>query len=146
MQAYPPAPAARARPPAGQAVTPAIVLDFTSRMADVIEISAGEGWARVQPGLVLAELNRQAARHSLQYAIDPSTANRATAGGGGGDNPCGAHSVVYGKTLHQVLSLDAVLADASLASFAPVEGEALAAKLARSGLEGDGARALRRPP
>ena len=129
---------------AGQAVNHAIVLDFTPRMAGVIEIGAGEGWARVQPGLVLAELNRQAARHSLQYAIDPSTANRATVGGGVGNNSCGAHSVVYGKTLDQVLSLDAVLADASLASFAPVEGEALAAKLARSGLEGDVYRELRR--
>ena len=129
---------------AGQAVNHAVVLDFTQRMAAVHEINADEAWTRVQPGVILAELNRQAAGFGLQYAIDPSTANRATIGGGIGNDSCGAHSVLYGKTLDQVLGLEAVLADASLAAFAPVEGDALQAKLARPGLEGEVYRALRR--
>lgn len=129
---------------AGQAVNHAVVLDFTRRMAAVREINAGEGWARAEPGCVLAELNRQAARHGLHYGIDPSTANRATVGGGIGNNSCGAHSVRFGKTLDQVLALQAVLADASLVSFAPLDGEALAAKLAQNDLEGHVYRELRR--
>src|SRR3989304_425795 len=88
--------------------TDASPLAFAPRRAGVIEIGAGEGGARAQPGLILAELNRQAARHGLQYAIDPSTANRATIGAGVGNNSCGAPSRVYGKTLDQVLSLDAI--------------------------------------
>jgi FAD/FMN-containing dehydrogenase/Fe-S oxidoreductase len=129
---------------AGQTVNHAIVLDFSPRMRGVIEINPDEAWARVQPGLVLAELNRAAARHGLQYAIDPSTANRATIGGSVGNNSCGAHSVLYGKTLDQVLSLDTVLADAGLARFERLEGDALAAKLAQPGLEGGVYRELQR--
>jgi FAD/FMN-containing dehydrogenase/Fe-S oxidoreductase len=98
---------------AGQAVNHAVVLDFTPRMRRVLEINAVEGWARVQPGVVLSELNRAAAAHGLHYPIDPSTANRATIGGGIGNNSCGAHSILYGKTSDHVLSLDLVLADAS---------------------------------
>ncbi len=59
---------------------------------------------RVQPGVVLAELNKQIASHGLHYGIDPSTQNRATIGGGVGNNSCGAHSVVYGKTIDQVIA------------------------------------------
>jgi FAD/FMN-containing dehydrogenase/Fe-S oxidoreductase len=93
---------------------------------------------------VLAELNRQAARHGLLYGIDPSTANRATIGGGVGNNSCGAHSIVYGKTIDNVLSVDAVLADASLTRFERVDGVALQSKLSKEGLEGDLYRELRR--
>ncbi len=129
---------------AGQTVNHAIVLDFSPAMSKVIEINAEERWARVQPGLVLAELNRAAAPLGLQYAIDPSTANRATIGGGVSNNSCGAHSVVYGKSIDQVLSLQVVLADSSLTSFEPVAGAALDAKLRLDGLEGEVYRNLRR--
>src|SRR5437867_3531944 len=67
---------------AGQTVNHAVVLDFTPHMRRLLEINAEERWARVQPGLVLADLNRAAAARGLLYAIDPSTANRATLGGG----------------------------------------------------------------
>jgi FAD/FMN-containing dehydrogenase/Fe-S oxidoreductase len=128
----------------GQTVNHAIVLDFTPRMAAVIDIDTAAGTARVQPGLVLAELNRAAAPHGLQYAVDPSTANRATIGGGIGNNSCGSHSVIYGKTLDQVIRLDAVLADASIAGFERFDGPALERKLATAGLEGELYREVRR--
>jgi FAD/FMN-containing dehydrogenase/Fe-S oxidoreductase len=128
----------------GQTVNHAIVMDFTRSMADVLELNVEAGWVRAQPGLVLAELNRHAARHGLLYGIDPSTANRATIGGGVGNNSCGAHSIVYGKTIDNVLSVDAVLADASLARFEQLHGVALQSKLEKEGLEGDLYRELRR--
>src|SRR5687768_367111 len=59
---------------AGQSVNHAIVLDFSRHMNQALEINAEEQWARVQPGLVLASLNRGAAAQVLQYAVDPSTA------------------------------------------------------------------------
>jgi FAD/FMN-containing dehydrogenase/Fe-S oxidoreductase len=120
----------------GQSVNHAIVLDFTPKMDRIIEIDRDGARARVQPGVVLSELNKVAAPLGLHYPIDPSTANRATVGGGIGNNSCGAHSVVYGKTIDQVLSLDAVLADASVTRLERLGGEALRAKLSREDLEG----------
>jgi FAD/FMN-containing dehydrogenase/Fe-S oxidoreductase len=146
--------AARARVPvmprgggtglSGQTVNHAIVLDFSRAMANALEFNVEEQWVRAQPGIVLSELNKQAARHGLLYGIDPSTQNRATIGGGVGNNSCGAHSIVYGKTIDNVLSVDAVLADASLTTFTSLEGAALDAKFDLPGLEGNVYRELRR--
>ena len=99
----------------GQTVNHAIVLDFTSHLAGVLEIDAEGRTARVQPGVVLSELNKALRPHGLQYPIDPSTANRATIGGGVGNNSCGAHSAVYGKTVDNVVALEVVLSDGSTA-------------------------------
>jgi FAD/FMN-containing dehydrogenase/Fe-S oxidoreductase len=146
--------AARARVPvmprgggtglSGQTVNHAIVLDFSRAMREALEINVEERWVRAQPGLVLSELNRRLAPHGLLYGIDPSTQNRATIGGGVGNNSCGAHSIVYGKTIDNVISLEAVLADASRTTFSPLDGAALNAKLDLPGLEGAVYRELRR--
>ncbi|HWO73218.1 MAG TPA: FAD-linked oxidase C-terminal domain-containing protein, partial [Dehalococcoidia bacterium] len=128
----------------GQTVNHAIVLDFSRDMASLLELNVEEGWARVQPGIVLSELNRLAARHNLLYGIDPSTANRATIGGGVGNNSCGAHSIVYGKTIDNVLSVETVLSDATRAVFERLDGPALEAKLRAQSLEGHVYRELRR--
>ncbi len=129
---------------AGQGVNHAIVVDCSRHMDRVLEVNVEERWARVQPGLVLAALNRALRPHGLQYAVDPSTANRATIGGGIGNNSCGSHSVLYGKTLDQVLSVDVVLADGERATFTALSGPALQAKLDLAGFEGDLYRGVRR--
>ena len=129
---------------AGQVVNHAIVLDFTPHMDRILEINAEEHWARVQPGVVLAELNRAVSGQGLQYPIDPSTANRATIGGGIGNNSCGSHSALYGKTVDVVSSMDVVLSDGTPATFERLDGDALAAKLTQPGLEGDIYRGVRR--
>ncbi len=129
---------------AGQAVNHAIVLDFSRHMASVLEINADEQWARVQPGLVIAALNRAAAEHGLQYAVDPATQNRATVGGGIGNNSCGARSVMYGKTVDQVLSIDVVLADGTRTTLQSLGGAALDRKRALDGIEGDAYREVTR--
>ena len=121
---------------AGQAINHAVVIDCSRYMEQVLEIDTERRVARVQPGVVVAALNRAAARHGLAYAIDPSTANRATIGGGIGNNSCGAHSVIYGKTSDQVVSLEVVLADGTRATLAALEGDALTRRLAEPGLEG----------
>ncbi len=128
----------------GQTVNHAIVLDFSRDMRAALEFNVEEQWVRAQPGLVLTELNRQAAPLGLLYGIDPSTQNRATIGGGVGNNSCGAHSIVYGKTIDNVISIDAVLADSSRTTFSRLEGAALNAKLDLGGLEGGIYRDLRR--
>ncbi len=129
---------------AGQAVNHAIVLDCSRHMTRVVEVNANERWARVQPGVVLDHLNRALRPHALQYAVDPATRNRATIGGGIGNNSCGAHSLIYGKTIDQVIAVDVVLADGSLATFEARDGDDLRARLDAPGLEGDVYRGVRR--
>ena len=122
---------------AGQTVNHAIVLDFSKYLNNVLEVNAEEGWARVQPGIILEQLTKQVANHGLQYAPDPTTANRACVGGGIGNNTCGAHSVIYGKTLDHIKELDVVLSDGSRAHFAPLTANELEGRLSAGGLEGD---------
>ena len=122
---------------AGQTVNHAIVLDFSKYLNNVLEVNAEEGWARVQPGIILEQLTKQVASHGLQYAPDPTTANRACVGGGIGNNTCGAHSVIYGKTLDHINELDVVLSDGSRAHFAPLTASELEGRLSAGGLEGD---------
>ena len=122
---------------AGQTVNHAIVLDFSKYLNNVLEVNAEEGWARVQPGIILEQLTKQVANHGLQYAPDPTTANRACVGGGIGNNTCGAHSVIYGKTLDHINELDVILSDGSRAHFAPLTASELESRLSAGGLEGD---------
>jgi len=122
---------------AGQTVNHAIVVDFSRHMTRLLEVNEAEQWVRVEPGLVIDELNRLLKPYGLQYPIDTSTKNRATVGGGIGNNSCGTHSCVYGKTNDQVLMLDVVLADGTTTRFEELDGAALAAKLDLPGLEGE---------
>ncbi len=122
---------------AGQTVNHAIVMDFSKYMNGVLEVSQEGSWARVQPGVVVDHLNRELAQYGLQYAPDPSTTSRATVGGGIGNNSCGAHSVIYGKTNDQVISVGTVLSDGAEAEFGEISGAELEAKLTGDGLESD---------
>ncbi len=122
---------------AGQTVNHAIVLDFSKYLNNVLEVNPEEQWARVQPGIILDQLTRQMGPHGLQYAPDPTTANRACVGGGIGNNTCGAHSVIYGKTLDHIQELDVILSDGSTAHFGQLTVSELESRLSAGGLEGD---------
>lgn len=122
---------------AGQCVNHAIVMDFSKYMNQLIEVNQEEHWAKVQPGIVLDHLNKLLQPYNLQYAPDPTTASRACVGGGIGNNTCGAHSVIYGKTLDHVKELDVVLSDATQAVFRELDPRALEYKLSGSGLESE---------
>ena len=129
---------------AGQTVNHAIVVDFSKYLNQLVEVNPEESWARVRPGIVLDQLNRQLAPHGLQYAPDPTTSNRACVGGGLGNNTCGAHSVIYGKTLDHVQELQAVLSDASRVHLKGLDTGELETKLSGSDLESDIYRKVRR--
>ena len=122
---------------AGQTVNHAIVLDFSKYLNNVLEVNPEEQWARVQPGIILEQLTRQVSSHGLQYAPDPTTANRACVGGGIGNNTCGAHSVIYGKTLDHIRELDVVLSDGSTAHLGELTPAELESRLSAGGLEGE---------
>ena len=122
---------------AGQTVNHAIVLDFSKYLNNVLEVNPEEQWARVQPGIILEQLTRQVSAHGLQYAPDPTTANRACVGGGIGNNTCGAHSVIYGKTLDHIKELDVILSDGSTARLGELTPAELESRLSAGGLEGE---------
>ncbi len=129
---------------AGQTVNHAIVMDFSKHLNQVIEVNQEERWARVQPGIVLDQLNRELLPYGLMYAPDPTTSSRACVGGGIGNNTCGAHSVIYGKSLDHIMELDVILSDASAAHFRPLDSAELEARLSGAGLEAEIYRGVRR--
>jgi FAD/FMN-containing dehydrogenase/Fe-S oxidoreductase len=129
---------------AGQAVGSGLQLDFSKYLNRVLEIRPEEGWARVQPGCVLDDLNAQLHPYGLHFAPDVSTSNRATIGGMVGNNSCGAHSIVYGKTVDHVIELRAILASGDVIQTGPLGPDAINERCRLPNREGDCYRAVRR--
>src|SRR5579883_1100768 len=96
---------------AGQTCNRALVLDFSKYLNSIKLIDADRAVAVVEPGVVLSTLNNQAAQLDLQFAPDPTTKDRCCLGGMIGNNSCGSHSVQYGKTVDNLIELDALLYD-----------------------------------
>lgn len=102
---------------AGQAIGEGVVIDCSKYLNKVLEVNTEERWARVEPGVVLDELNAQLAPLGFRFAPDISTASRATIGGMMANNSAGARSVIYGTTVHHVLEQTVLLADGSIVEF-----------------------------
>src|SRR5499426_3873440 len=102
---------------AGQAVNSSLVIDCSKYLDHLLELDVPARRCVVEPGIVLDELNRRLKSHGLWFPVDISTASRATIGGMVGNNSCGARSLRYGNTRENVLSIDAVLADGTVAHF-----------------------------
>ncbi|NNL65073.1 MAG: FAD-binding protein [Myxococcales bacterium] len=88
----------------------AVVIEC-SRMNRVLEIDVEDRLARVQPGVVNADLSRAVAAHGLFYAPDPSSQMACTIGGNVAENSGGPHTLKYGTTTNHVLALELVQAD-----------------------------------
>lgn len=122
---------------AGQAVNEALVIDFSTHLDQIVEVNPEEGWTRVQPGVVLDELNFYLKPYGLQFGPDPASGNRACLGGIVANNATGSHSILYGMTADHLLETKVILSDGSLAHFGPLSAESLKQRLAQSGLEGE---------
>lgn len=99
---------------AGNAVGSGIVVDLRA-LDRVLEIAPEERWARVEPGVVHASLQRAAAPYGLRYGPDPSTHTRCTIGGMLGNNACGSRALGYGRTADTVLAGDVLWGDRAAA-------------------------------
>ncbi|QIO24925.1 FAD-binding and (Fe-S)-binding domain-containing protein [Haloarcula sp. JP-L23] len=99
---------------AGQAVNEAVVFDFTQYMDTVVSVDADAQTARVESGVVLADLNERLSPHGIKFAPDPAAGDRSTIGGAIGNNSTGAHSLVYGKTDAYIEECEVVLADGTV--------------------------------
>ncbi|WP_354568053.1 FAD-binding and (Fe-S)-binding domain-containing protein [Glaciihabitans sp. UYNi722] len=92
----------------GNAIGPGIVIDFSRHLNRILDIDVERRTARVQPGVVLGQLQKATAGDNLRFGPDPSTWSRVTIGGMIGNNACGSHSLLFGKTADNVLELDFV--------------------------------------
>ncbi len=120
----------------GQTVNRGVVIDFSKYMHNVLEINGEEGWVHTQPGITIDELNRQVAHTGKYFTPDPSTSSRANIGGAMGNNSCGSHSIIYGKTVDQVQQMSVILSDGSPATFQSLTASQLEGKMGLSNLEG----------
>jgi FAD/FMN-containing dehydrogenase/Fe-S oxidoreductase len=122
---------------AGQVVSSGIIVDISRHMNKILEINREEKWVRVEPGVVLDELNLELKKHGLFFGPETSTSNRCNIGGMVGNNACGSHSVIYGSTRDHTLELKTILSDGSEATFGPLDKESFASKCKLTNLEGE---------
>lgn len=102
---------------AGQVVGQGLIVDVSKHMTSILEINEKEHWVRVQPGVILDELNREMAKHNLFFGPETSTSSRCMIGGMVGNNSCGAHSLIYGSTREHTLEIKTILSDNSEVEF-----------------------------
>jgi FAD/FMN-containing dehydrogenase/Fe-S oxidoreductase len=103
----------------GQTVGAALVIDSSKHLAGVVSFDAASATVTVQPGIALDSLNAFLRPHGLWFPVDVSTSAQATIGGMAGNNSCGSRSIRHGNMVHNVLAIDAVLADGSAFRFGP---------------------------
>ncbi len=120
----------------GQAIGPGVVVDCSKYLNNVLDVDPAGRSVRVEPGVVLDQLNRALQPHGLLFGPDVSTASRANLGGMVGNNSAGSRSIVYGKTLDHVRRLGVVLSDGSRADFGPTTPEEWERKAESPTLEG----------
>ncbi|MBI2959766.1 MAG: FAD-binding oxidoreductase, partial [Betaproteobacteria bacterium] len=103
----------------GQTVGAALVIDTSKYLNRLVALDPANRTAVVEPGLVLDRLNALLKPHGLWFPVDVSTSAQATLGGMAGNNSCGSRSIAYGNMVHNVLAIDALLADGSEYRFGP---------------------------
>ncbi|MGY6565143.1 MAG: FAD-binding and (Fe-S)-binding domain-containing protein [Halomonadaceae bacterium] len=101
----------------GQTVGEALVIDTTRWLREIVEFDREAGTVVVEPGIVLDHLNAWLKPHGLWYPVDVSTSAQCTLGGMTGNNSCGSRSIRYGNMVHNVLGVEAWLADGSEGRF-----------------------------
>ena len=121
---------------AGQVVSSGIIADISRYMNKILEINREERWVRVEPGVVLDELNMNLKEFGLFFGPETSTSNRCNIGGMVGNNACGSHSLVYGSTRDHIIELKTLLSDGSEAVFGQIDGKDFKDKCSQDNLEG----------
>ncbi|SDG26104.1 FAD-binding and (Fe-S)-binding domain-containing protein [Pseudonocardia oroxyli] len=121
----------------GQAVGSGAVLDLSRHCHRLLELDPERRVARVEPGLVLDALQSAAAPYGLRFGPDPSTHSRATIGGMIGNNACGSHSVVWGRTSDNVLELEVLTYRGAVLTVGPMDQAEIDAAVTAGGEGGE---------
>ncbi|GAA1443572.1 FAD-binding and (Fe-S)-binding domain-containing protein [Nocardiopsis tropica] len=130
---------------AGNAIGTGVVIDTSRHLRAIEHIDPEARTATVQPGVILDDLRAATAEHGLTFAPDPSTHSRCTIGGMVGNNACGSHSVAWGTTADNIVSLDLLLSDGTRLTVGSSDtAEEFEALTRRPGREGEIHTALAR--
>ncbi|MGA8938693.1 MAG: FAD-linked oxidase C-terminal domain-containing protein [Acidobacteriaceae bacterium] len=128
---------------AGQTCNVAVVLDFSKYLNRLLEMNPKRRFAWVEPGLINDQLRDAAGKHGLTFAPDPATHAYCTLGGMIGNNSCGAHSVMGGKTSENIEELEILLYDGTRMTVGETSESQLKKIIAEGGRKGHIYAALR---
>ena len=128
---------------AGQCCNAGVVFDFSKYMNRVLSIDPEKRTARVQPGLILDHLRRKAEEHHLTFGPDPSTHTHCTLGGMIGNNSCGVHSMMAGRTVDNVVEMEVLTYDGLRMKVGPTTDEEFEEIIEAAGRKGDIYKRLR---
>ncbi|MGC8549568.1 MAG: FAD-binding and (Fe-S)-binding domain-containing protein [Acidobacteriaceae bacterium] len=118
---------------AGQTCNTAVVFDFSKHMRRLHSLDPQNRSATVEPGIVLDRVREAAELHNLTFAPDPATHSRCTLGGMIGNNSCGTHALMGGKTVDNIRALDVLLYDGTRLTVGPTSDDQYRAILQRGG-------------
>src|SRR5881227_3759374 len=118
---------------AGQGCNVAVLVDFSKYLNRILGLDPTRRIAEVEPGCILDDLRNAAEQHRLTFGPDPSTHDHCTLGGMIGNNSCGVHSVMAGRTSDNVEKLDIVTYDGLRMTVGPTSEQELHAILAAGG-------------
>jgi FAD/FMN-containing dehydrogenase/Fe-S oxidoreductase len=123
--------------PSGQTTNVAVVFDYSKYYNQILELDPKTKRARVQPGVICDQLRNAAEEHHLTYGPDPATHEYCTFGGMLGNNSCGTHSIMAGKTSDNVHELDVLLYDGTRFTVGATSDDELDAIIAGPGRKGE---------
>ncbi|MEN8121347.1 MAG: FAD-linked oxidase C-terminal domain-containing protein [Bacteroidota bacterium] len=129
---------------AGQVVGKGIVVDISKNFTEIIELNKEEHWVRIQPGVVLDELNKYLESHNLFFGPETSTSNRCMMGGMLGNNSCGSHLPIYGSTREHTIEVKALLSDGAEVLFKELNKYEFEEKCRLDNLEGNIYRGIKK--
>lgn len=127
----------------GQSVNVAVVIDTSRYLTEIEQLDVRRQTAVVQPGVICDQLKGAAALEGLTFGPDPATHSRCTIGGMVGNNSCGAHSVMAGKTAENIESMEVLTYDGARFWVGPTDEAAFRAHLAAGGRRAEIVQALR---
>ncbi len=128
---------------AGQGCNVAVLIDHSKYHSQLLELDPAGRSARVRPGIVLDDLRDAAEAHHLTFGPDPATHDHCTLGGMIGNNSCGVHSVMAGKTVDNVLELDVLAYDGTRLRVGPTDDAAFERIVAAGGRPAEIYRGMR---
>ena len=120
---------------AGQVVGDGIIVDVSKYFTKILELNEKEKWVRVQPGVILDELNLYLKGFGLFFGPETSTASRCMLGGMLGNNACGSHSLIYGSTRDHTIEIKTLLSDGSSAKFSALSDDEFHEKCRAKGVK-----------
>jgi FAD/FMN-containing dehydrogenase/Fe-S oxidoreductase len=122
---------------AGQGCNAAVVIDMSKFMNRILDLDAQKQTTRVQPGVVLDTLRRAAEKKGLTFGPDPATHSHCTLGGMLGNNSCGVHALMAGKTVDNVISMEILTYDGLIIEVGETSEAELTEKISRGGRAGE---------